>query len=881
MNLQWSELPLCLLSPEQQIQVRNQAEICRYTVGNVIWSTDSPPNQFLIISGNVRLSEDGKSKSLATLTAGNWFGDLLELSGQFQAVASTNVEVVRWNTALWTRISSAEINQFWHQERSRYQPQDANTPQPVSGYPFIFSLNTAAACLTMAAQYLQIPVQLDSVQRQMWGDPNDVVDAGEKIGLQLRQLQITSWNDLRQLSFPVLLHWNELDKEQEERGKQGSQLRGRVSRLEQTGVELGEKNHSPTGSTSHQPLVTTNWIVVYSIKGNRLIIADPSNLNQTCESIPQAMLAEIWDGQLWQVEQIQKQEKFSLSWFVPAILRYRRLLGEVFLLSFTLQLLGLATPIITQFIIDRALVYENRSTLNVMAIALFGVAILEAILGILRLFIFSHTANRLDLSLSAQLFRHLMRLPLSYFESRRVGDTVARVQELENIRQFLTGTALTVILDSIFSIVYLALMLSYSVKLTGVALAVIPLFAALTLIATPILRNYLNETFNRGANSQSFLVETITGIHAVKGHAAERKARERWEGLFARYIRTSFKASTTSNIGSNIGDFLTNFSYLIILWFGAGLVMDRKLTIGGLVAFQMLSSRVTSPLLRLVELWQEFQQVLLSVNRLGDILNVAPEAEPGAGEHLPTLRGEVKFDQVVFCYQPEQEKVLKEISFTVKPGNFVGIVGRSGSGKSTLSKLLQRLYKPESGSILIDQRDIKNADIGSLRRQISVVLQQDFLFNGSIAENITLGDPDITIEQVEEAAKDAVAHDFISKLPNGYNTNIGERGVSLSGGQQQRIALARLFLSQAQILILDEATTGLDSATEKKVLQNLRQKMEGRTVFMIAHRFARLKEADLILVLEKGVIVENGNHEKLLQERGIYSTLYQMQLDNV
>jgi ATP-binding cassette subfamily B protein len=879
MNLQeylrWSELPLCLLSPEQQIQVRNQAEICRYNVGEVIWSTDSPPNQFLIILGNVRLSEDGKSKSVATLTAGNWFGDLLELSGQFQAVASTKVEVVHWDTALWTRISSEEINRFWFQERSRYQPQDANLPQPVSGYPFVFSLNTAAACLTMAAQYLQIPVQLDSVQRQMWGDPNDVVEAGEKIGLQLRQLQITSWNDLRQLSFPVLLHWHQVDGEQGERGKQGEQ---------------GEKNHSPTGSTSHQPLVTAHWIVVYGIKGNRLIIADPSNLNQTCESIPQAMLAEIWDGQLWQVEQIQKQEKFSLSWFVPAILQYRRLLGEVFLLSFTLQLLGLATPILTQFIIDRALVYENHSTLNVMAIALFGVAILEAILGILRLFIFSHTANRLDLSLSAQLFRHLMRLPLSYFESRRVGDTVARAQELENIRQFLTGTALTVVLDSIFSVVYLALMFSYSITLTWVALAVIPLFAALTLIATPILRNFLNETFNRGADNQSFLVETVTGIHAVKAHAAERKSRRRWEGLFARYIRTSFKASTTSNIGSNIGDFLTNFSYLIILWFGAGLVMDRKLTIGGLVAFQMLSSKVTSPLLRLVELWQEFQQVLLSVDRLGDILNVAPEAEPGSGVILPPLRGKVRFEQVVFRYQPEQkEPVLKGISFTVQPGMFVGIVGRSGSGKSTLSKLVQRLYEPESGSILIDDCDIKTADIGSLRQQTSVVLQEDFLFDASISENITLGDPDITSQQIITAAKRASAHDFIKELPKGYETSIGERGISLSGGQRQRIALARLFLSQAPILILDEATTGLDSETEQKVLQNLQQvagdrtvnAKSDRTVFMIAHRFAPLKRADLILVLEKGVLVEQGKHEELLQKRGIYWALYQRQLASV
>lgn len=842
MNLQaylrWEKLPLSLLSHEQQTQFRNQAHTCLYTSGTVIWCTDSPGDHFLIISGNVRLKE-GKS-TLAILTAGDWFGDLIELSGQFKAVASSeDVVVVRWDAALWSRVSSEEINQFWKQKRLRYQPQDADFSQPVSGYPFVFSLNTAAACLTMAAQYLQNPISLESVQRQLRSESsNDVIEAGEKLGLQLRQLQIT-WSDLRQLSFPALLRWQQQD-----------------------------------------------WILVYDVRGNRLIIANPTNLNQTCESIPQSMVEENWNGQIWQIEQTQKQDKFNLSWFVPAVWQHRRLLREVLLISFALQLLGLATPIITQFIIDRAIVYGNLSTLDVMAIALFGVAILEAVFGILRLFIFTHTANRLDLSLSAQLFRHLMRLPLTYFESRRVGDTVARTQELENIRQFLTGTALTVLLDSLFSVVYLALMFSYSVTLTGVALAVIPLFAALTLIATPILRHWLNETFNRSADSQSFLVETVTGIHAVKAHAAERKSRKRWEGLFARYIRTSFKASTTSNIGSNIGDFLTNFSYLIILWVGARLVIDQKLTIGALVAFQMLAARVSDPLLRLVQLWQDFQQVLLSVDRLGDILNIAPEAEPGSGMVLPPLNGKVSFEQVVFRYQPDQEPVLKGISFTVQPGMFVGIVGRSGSGKSTLSKLLQRLYQPESGSILIDDFDIKTADIGSLRQQISVVLQEDFLFNGSISENITLGDPEIVAEQVMTAARLAVAHDFIKELPKEYETNIGERGISLSGGQRQRIALARLFLSQAPILILDEATSNLDSETEQKVLQNLQKvssdggiNVKGdRTVFMIAHRFAPLKRADLILVLEKGVIVEQGNHEELLQQRGIYWVLYQRQL---
>ncbi|BAY66626.1 type I secretion system ATPase (plasmid) [Calothrix brevissima NIES-22] len=840
MNLQvylkWESLPLCLLTPQQQIHLRNQAETRQYKTGEIIWSTEIAGNQFLIISGNVRLREEGKAKSIVTLKAGDWFGDLLQLSGEFKAVASSkDVVVVRWNTAIWQEVLSAEINQFWMTLRSRYQPEDINVPQPVSGYPFILSPNTAAACLTMAAQYLQTPLQLEFVQRQLRGEhPQDVMEASERLGLQLRQIQVTT-TDLLQLSFPALLLWQQ---------------------------EV--------------------WIIIYGVRGNRLIIANPTNLSQTCESIPQTLLEENWNGQLWLIEPIQKQDKFNLTWFVPAVWRQRKLLGEVLLISLALQLLGLATPIITQYIIDKVMVYQNRSALDVMVIALLGFAILEAILGILRLFIFTHTANRLDLSLSSQLFRQLMRLPLTYFESRRVGDTVARVQELENIRSFLTGTALTVILDSIFSVVYLVLMFFYSVSLTLVALVVIPFFVILNLIATPILRYWLNQTFNQGADSQSYLVETVTGIHAVKAHAAERKSRRRWEGLFARYIRTSFKAATTSNIGSNLGDFLTNFSYLIILWFGAGLVIEQKLTIGALVAFQMLASKVTDPLLRLVQLWQEFQQVLLSVDRLGDILNSAPEAEPKTGVVLPPLRGQIAFEQVLFRYHPDQkEAILKGISFNVKQGMFVGIVGRSGSGKSSLSKLLQRLYQPESGRIFIDEFDIKNVDIGSLRQQISVVLQEDFLFNGSIAENITLGDLDITPEQIITAARLAVAHDFISELPQGYETNIGERGIALSGGQRQRIALARLFLSHAPILILDEATSGLDSETEQKVLENLQEVAQTRTVFMIAHRFAPLKQADLILVLEKGVIVEQGKHNELLDKKGVYFTLYQRQLSTV
>ncbi|MGH1393071.1 MAG: type I secretion system permease/ATPase [Trichormus sp.] len=853
-TIPWNQPPLSFLNPEEKSQLEQRTETRRYRLGEKIWSSELGGYQFLIIAGKVRLREEDTGTPLAALEVGDWFGDLQKIPGDYKAVAATKEVVVAcWDTKFWAAISHPEIEDFWLgmtpeetpviiKDVQLLQSSTPTTPTPTptaQSYPFVTSGNTAAACLTMAAQQLNNPVKLEWVQRQLRGqNARQVVEAGEKLGLVLRRLQV-SWSELRQLSFPALLQWQS------------------------------------------ESVPQASWVVAYGVKGDRLIIANPLHPDSICESLPLSVVEQFWDGQLWQVELISRQEKFNLSWFTPAVWKYKGLLGEVLLASFTLQLLGLGTPLITQVVIDKVMVQESLPTLDVMAIALLFIAVFESILGILRLFIFTHTARRLDLSLSAQLFRHLMRLPLAYFESRRVGDTVARVQELEQIRQFLTGTALTVILDSIFAVVYLVLMFYYNIPLTFVALAVLPLFATLTLVATPILRNWLNETFNRSADSQSFLVETVTGIHSVKAHAAESVARDRWEGLFARFVRTGFKASTTSNISSNIGDFLTNFSSLLILWFGAKLVIEQKLTVGQLVAFQMLSGRVTGPLLRLVQLWQNLQQVLLSVDRIGDILNVAPEAETGTGLVLPPLKGDISFEQVFFRYQAHTEPVLRGISLNVEPGQFIGIVGRSGSGKSTLSKLLQRLYQIESGRILIDGFDIKSADLSSLRQQIGVVLQEDFLFNASILENITLGNPNITAEQVVEAARMAVAHDFISQLPYGYETNVGERGTALSGGQRQRIALARLFLCDAPILILDEATSALDSETEQQVLQNLQKISTNRTVFLIAHRFAPLKRADQIFVLERGVIAERGTHAQLLQQKGLYWSLYQRQQANV
>jgi ATP-binding cassette subfamily B protein len=858
-NLPWDAPPLGFLSPDQQVQFRQQAEVQRYSLGEMIWATDQPGTIILVVSGKVRLvPEEGQS---VILKAGDWLGDLLDLPGFWKARTSDKeVVVVVWRSHLWREIHSPDLDRFWASQRSRFMPKGSDSPQPISGFPFVAGVNTGAACLTMVASHLQNSAQLEWVQRQLRGQrPPEIVEGAEKLGLQLRHVRV-DWAGLRLTGLPALMLWRDNHSAV---GSNGAPANG----------ALALNGFARSNETAAAP----HWVVLYGLKGDRMIIADPLNPNQTCEIIPKAIAETAWDGQLWQVETIQKQDRFSLAWFLPAVWKYRVLLSEVLIASFTLQILGLATPVITQVVIDKVMVQGSLSTLDVMAFAMLAIAFFEALLGTLRLFIFTHTARRLDLSLSAQLFRHLMRLPLSYFESRRVGDTVARVQELENIRQFLTGTAMTVVLDSFFAVVYLTIMFYYSAVLTWVSLSVLPLFAALTLIATPILRGWLNETFNRSADSQSFLVETITGIHSVKAHTAERASRDRWEGLFARFIRTGFRASTTSNISNNIADFLTHLSSLLILWFGAKLVIEQKLTIGQLVAFQMLSGRMTGPLLRLIQLWQNLQQVLLSVDRIGDILNTAPEAEAGTGLVLPPLKGQVNFDQVFFRYHPQQEPVLRGISFNVEPGMLVGVVGRSGSGKSTLSKLIQRLYPVESGRILVDGFDVKSADLASLRQQIGVVLQEDFMFNGTIFDNISLGNPDVTAEQVVEAARLAAAHDFISELTHGYETNIGERGTALSGGQRQRLALSRLFLSDAPILLLDEATSALDAETEQQVLQSLKKVSSDRTVFLIAHRFAPLKKADLIVVLEKGVLVERGTHDELLRSKGLYWSLYQRQ----
>ncbi|MBI5615279.1 MAG: type I secretion system permease/ATPase [Gammaproteobacteria bacterium] len=595
---------------------------------------------------------------------------------------------------------------------------------------------------------------------------------------------------------------------------------------------------------------------------------------------------ERWSGRLILVTRRATLQapwrKFDFSWFIPAILKYRKVLGEVILASFALQLFALISPVFFQVVIDKVLVHRGLSTLDVLCLGLLVVSGFEVVLTVLRTYVLAHTTNRIDVRLGADLFRHLLRLPVAYFEARRVGDTVARVRELENIRSFLTSSALTLGIDVFFTVVFLAVLLLYSPLLTVIVAGSLPLYVVLAVLVTPVLRARLDERFNRSAEAQAFLVESVSGIETLKASAVEPQHARRWEELLAASVAASFRTVTLGNLASNTAGFIQKATTVLILWFGARLVIEGRLTVGELVAFNMIAGRVSSPILRLAQLWQDFQQAGVSVRRLGDILNAVAEPAHNPGRTtLPELQGRVTFDHVSFRYRPDRPDVLNDLSFDIEPGQVVGIVGPSGSGKSTLAKLIQRLHVPHQGRVLVDGQDLAIVDPAWLRQNVGVVLQENRLFNRSVRENIALRDPSLPVEHVTRAAQLAGAHEFILELPEGYDTIVGEHGATLSGGQRQRIALARALVTNPRILILDEATSALDYESEAIIQANMRVISKGRTVFIIAHRLTAVRHADVIFVIDHGRLTEQGTHRELLDGAGQYARLYSHQADGV
>jgi ATP-binding cassette, subfamily B, bacterial HlyB/CyaB len=697
--------------------------------------------------------------------------------------------------------------------------------------------DTGLLCLVLLARYLGLAADPEVLSHQFGAPPRpfgdtEILRAAKFLGLKCGRLS-TRWNRLARTPLPAIAL-----------------------------------------------LRDDSYVVLARVDDAQVLVQDPRKPQPTVllrESFEQA-----WSGWLILITRRAldpaPDRRFGFAWFIPALIRYRRFLAEVLFASFFLQVFALLAPLFTQVVIDKVLVHNGLTTLHVLAAGMLAMIVFEAILGGLREYILYHTASRIDVELGARLFRHLLALPVAYFEARRVGDTVARVRELEHIRQFLTSSTVTLVVDVLFTGVFLAVMFVYSWMLTLIVLLVLPAYVVLSVVATPMFRSRLNERFNRGAENYAFLVETVNGIQTLKTMAVEPQMQRRWEEQLAAYVSASLRTVNLGNVAGQIASFLNKLTLIGVLWAGAYMVMRGELTVGELIAFNMLAGRVTAPVLRIVQLWQDFQQAGVSVERLSDVLNAPVERSHRPGQtSLPRLAGHVVFDTVTFRYRPERPEVLRRISFSVPAGAVIGIVGRSGSGKSTITKLIERLYTPESGRILVDGVDLAQTDPVGLRRQIGVVLQENFLFNRSVRENVGLADPALPLDRIERAARLAGAHDFILALPEGYDTVVGEHGCSLSGGQRQRIAIARALVTDPRILIFDEATSALDYESERIVHENLAQMCAGRTVFIIAHRLSTVRAADRILVIEQGAVVEEGTHEDLLSRGGPYARLYRFQ----
>ncbi|HEY9799977.1 MAG TPA: peptidase domain-containing ABC transporter [Leptolyngbyaceae cyanobacterium] len=719
-------------------------------------------------------------------------------------------------------------------------------------FPFIRGkgeLNSTFACFQMLTKHLQIPFRKEVVRRIL----------NEQIKRQ------------GSISFPACAYLSELI--------------GLKTNL----VDL------PAAAITRVPTPALvrygdGYAVLYAADANKVVLGVPSQGIVSCkpaqiiehlELVPDSYPPQIRVLLLSSTKETPK-ERFGLRWFLPYLSRHRRVLIEVFIASFFVQLAALANPLVIQLIIDKVIVQNSISTLNILGVLLLVVGVFEAVLTTLRTYLFVDTTNRIDMGLGSQIIDHLLRLPLRYFEKRPVGELATRINELENIRSFLTGTALTVGLDAVFSVVYIVVMLFYSWQLTLVGLGTIPIFVVITLIASPTVSRQLRAKAERNSETQSYLVEVMSGIQTVKAQNIELRSRFSWQERYARYVASGFKTVVTSTLANSTSQFLNKLSSLLVLWVGAYLVLEGDLTLGELIAFRIISGYVTSPILRLAQLWQSFQETALSLERLSDIVDTPQEAEIDRYNiPLPEIQGSVKYENISFRFAQSGPLQLSNVNVEIPVGKFVGIVGQSGSGKSTMMKLLLRLYDVEAGRILIDGYDISKVELYSLRRQIGVVPQETLLFDGTVQENIALTNPDASTEEIIEAAKIAAAHEFIMSLPNGYNTRVGERGAGLSGGQRQRIAIARSILQRPKLLVLDEATSALDYPTERQVCLNLAQAFRSNTVFFITHRLNTVSHADIIIVMDGGKVIEQGSHQELMAARGHYFYLYQQQEVNL
>jgi ATP-binding cassette, subfamily B, bacterial HlyB/CyaB len=838
-----------------------------------------PGDAFYILrSGSAVVVKDSSDGQVVNhLRPGDFFGELALLTGQPRAatvIAQEPSSVFRLEKSAFERIlaaapkikeaivgvasgyagaAAAEAQAAPLPDQSAELPPAPAQPDPGQApyrprrarrYPALLQLSESdcgPACLAMILRYYRKKVSTNRI-RALTGAARggvslySLAEAAEVLGFHARGIQ-AAFDHLAQIELPAVAHWE-----------------------------------------------GAHYVVLYEVRPDRVVVADPA---LGLRRLTRAEFLRGWTGYLLLLSPTPRldgvqESQHTLARYLPVLKPYRKQLAEIFLASALLQLFNLASPIFTQVVVDRVLVRKSAAMLNTMLFGMLIVAVFQTLTVALRKYLMVHTSRSIDMAMAVDFYRHTLSLPIRFFEERKVGDILKRFNENQKIRDLLTGRGFLATLDCVMIVVYLALMLYYNLKLSLLAMLFMAGYATLTVCMTPALKTLNREVFRRSAEAESNLVESVAGVGTVKATASERPVRWQWEELMVKALNVRFRTAMTGVTSNALGTILQSLNSTFLLWYGARLVIADELTIGQLMAFTALAANMNRPVLMLIELWSEFQEVSVAIERLNDVFDTRPEEESGGQGlmRLPPARGHVRFENVTFRYPTRTDRnALQNVNLEIYPGQTVALVGRSGAGKSTFAGLLLRLYLPNQGRILIDGHDLRQVSIASLRSQIGVVPQEVVLFSGTIRRNIAFGQPDAPLEEVAGAAMLAGAHEFIIALPRGYDAVIGERGQSLSGGQKQRIAIARALFKKPRILIFDEATSALDTESERAIQQNLDNILKGRTTFVIAHRLSTIRNADLIVVMDNGQIIETGTHYSLMEQGGMYYYLNSQQLE--
>ncbi len=704
-------------------------------------------------------------------------------------------------------------------------------------------MDCGAACLAMICKHYGIPMTLGKLRElanvtTQGATLESLARVGESLGFSTRGVQCT-YEALLGFELPFIAHW--------------------------------EGYH---------------YIIVYGISKHHVWVADPG---PGFRKMSKEEFEKGWTGTCLLfnpgAELIQLAATRS-PWvrFVGYLKPYKKILVNLFVATFIIQLLGVAPPVIIQHILDRVVVHQNISLLHVLIFGLIITNVFVQLTSVLRAYLSNFMIRNMDFAMMSHFLRHALSLPLPFFAKRKTGDIFARFQENLKIRAFLTESTITTVLNLLMLFIYFSILFLYSVKMTLMLIAFVIPLVILTIAVTPRLKRYAREVFAASTDAESILMEIIGGAETVKGMGIERPMRLKWEKKYANSLDVQYRAARFNILVSFISQFLNAATTVSVLWLGANLVLAQELTIGQLIAFNALMGSALAPLLGLVRLWNQVHEAGVAMERLGDILDMEPEQkaeEISSRVILPDLQGDIRLDGVYFRYGGnESPYILENISFAIQPGQLVAIVGQSGSGKTTLAKLLVGFYPPSEGKITADGYDMDVIDKEYYRSQIGYVMQSNLLFSGTIAENIASGDDNPDRRRIVEVAKLADAHGFISNMPLGYEQIVGERGMGLSGGQMQRLCIARSLYHNPRLLIFDEATSALDTQSESNILNSMQDILKGRTAVVIAHRLSTIMQADKILVLYKGAIVEEGCHDELVDRRGMYYQLVQKQMAN-